>query len=70
MNEKVNIEKVVNAYRERLTKVAGFKYVPEPIPMRNNSGAVMYYLFFASPKKTGAKIVKDIYDEYKDWGNT
>jgi hypothetical protein len=55
-------------YRERLRKVAGFKYVPEPIPMRNDNGAVVYYLFFASPNKAGAHIVKDIFDRYHNKG--
>ena len=43
------------AFRDRLHKVAGFAYVPSSIPMRNSSGAVIYYLYFASPNKTGAK---------------
>ncbi len=30
---------VVAAYRQRLKDVAGFKFVPEPIPMRNTRGA-------------------------------
>ena len=42
--------------------------VPEPIPMRNKTGAVVYYLFFASPNKTGAKIVKDIFNTYRNRG--
>ncbi len=28
--------------------------------MRNSTGAVIYYLFFASPNKTGEKIIKDL----------
>ncbi len=68
MEEKATIEKVVTAYQNRLKEVAGFAYVPEPIPMRNLTGAVLYYLFFASPKETGAKIVKDIFNKYKDRG--
>jgi hypothetical protein len=32
--------------------------------MRNTTGAVVYYLFFASPNETGAKIVKDIFRKY------
>ncbi|HEW79713.1 MAG TPA: three-Cys-motif partner protein TcmP [Phycisphaerales bacterium] len=70
--EEIKVRKhigaVITVFRKRLVEVAGFKYVPEPIPMRNNSGAIMYYLFFASPNKTGAKIVKDIYDKYRDKG--
>jgi len=68
IQEKTGIEFVVKAYRNRLEKVAGFAYAPEPIPMRNSRGAIVYYLFFASPKKTGAKIVKEIFDKYRDRG--
>jgi three-Cys-motif partner protein len=66
--EKTGIEPVVAAYQNRLKKVAGFTYVPDPIPMRNSKGAVVYYLFFASPNETGAKIVRKIFDKYRDKG--
>ena len=52
---------LIRAFRERLKNVAGFMYVPEPIPMRNTKGGIVYYLFFASPNKTGHKIVEDIF---------
>ena len=55
-------------YRKRLKEVAGFKYVPEPIPMRNSKNAVVYYLFFASSNSTGEKIVKEIFDRYRNRG--
>jgi three-Cys-motif partner protein len=68
MEEKTSNEAVAEAYRQRLKTVAGFRYVPQPMPMRNTQGAVLYYLFFASPNKTGDKIVRDIFDKYRDWG--
>lgn len=37
--EKTDNETVAEAFRQRLRKVAGFSYVPEPIPMRNEKGA-------------------------------
>lgn len=58
-------EQVVAEFCNRLKKVAGFDYVAEPLPMRNKSNAVLYYLLFASPNKTGGKIVKDIFDKYR-----
>lgn len=64
--EKASNDEVAEAFRERLRRVAGFKFVPEPIPMRNSTNAVVYYLFFASPNGTGAKIVKQIFDKYRD----
>jgi three-Cys-motif partner protein len=66
--EKTGIEPVVAAYQNRLKKVAGFTYVPDPIPMRNSKGAIVYYLFFASPNETGAKIVGEIFDKYRSKG--
>jgi hypothetical protein len=33
--------------------------------MRNSRGAVVYYLYFASPDKTGGKIVGEIFDKYR-----
>ena len=68
IEEKTSIQPVVKAYQNRLKNVAGFAYVPDPIPMRNSKGAIVYYLFFASPNNTGAKIVKDIFDKYRDRG--
>ena len=64
--EKTNNEAVVEAFRKRLKDVAGFSYVPQPIPMRTRKGAVIYYLFFASPNNTGAKIVSEIFAKYRN----
>ena len=36
--------------------------------MRNTKGAVVYYLFFASPKPVAAKIVQSIFNKYRDKG--
>lgn len=61
-------ETVVAAYRLRLKENAGFEYVPEPIPMLNTKGGVVYYLFFASPKELGAKIAKDVLNKWRKKG--
>lgn len=55
----------VNAYCDRLRRVAGFGFVADPLPMRNSKGAVVYYLIFAGPNATGWKIVQDIYRKYR-----
>jgi three-Cys-motif partner protein len=68
VEEKTGNEEVAEAFRKRLQKVAGFKFVPDPIPMRNEKGAAVYYLFFASQNKTGAHIVKSIFDKYRARG--
>lgn len=63
-SEKVSNQKFAAAFRERLRKVAGFKRVPEPLPMRNKKGSIVYYLFFASHKDTAEHIVKYIFDNF------
>ncbi len=65
ITEKTTNREVVDAYRERLINVAGFKYVPEPIPMRNDQNAIIYYLFFASHNPIGAKIATAIFDKFR-----
>jgi three-Cys-motif partner protein len=65
---KVTNEAVAEAYRTRLREVAGFKYVPEPLPMVNSTGAVIYYLFFASHNRTGDKIARAVFRKYKGKG--
>jgi three-Cys-motif partner protein len=63
--EKVSNQSVIAAYRKRLKEVAGFTFVPEPLPMCNTRGAVVYYLFFASQKLTGNKIAEHIFKKYR-----
>jgi hypothetical protein len=58
-------KKIVAAFRERLKKVAGFPFVPEPLPMRNSTNAVVYYLFLASQKSVAEKIISDIFSKYR-----
>lgn len=66
--EKAGNEDVAEAYRQRLEDNAGFKYVPRPLPMRNSTGAIIYYLFFASPNAIGAQILEDIFERYRQRG--
>jgi three-Cys-motif partner protein len=56
---------IVAAFRERLRKVAGFQFVPEPLPMKNSTNAVVYYLFFASQKPVAQKIIDAIFKKYR-----
>ena len=44
--------------------MAGFEEVPKPIPMRKQEDATVYYLFFASHNKTGAKIARYLLERY------
>jgi three-Cys-motif partner protein len=56
---------IVAAFRERLKTVAGFSFVPEPLPMRNSRNAVVYYLFLASHKAVAQKIITDIFNKHR-----
>jgi three-Cys-motif partner protein len=62
---KQSNDAIVTAFRERLRSVAGFRYVPDPLPMRNSTNAVVYYLFFASQKPVAQKIIEDIFKKYR-----
>ena len=62
--EKTTNEAVAEAFRNRLKKVAEFKEVPEPMPMRNSKGSVVCYLFFASQKTVARHIIEHIFNKY------
>jgi three-Cys-motif partner protein len=59
---------IAKAFQNRLKEKAGFKFVPEPAPMCNSKGAVVYYLFFATPNKTADGIVTDILNKHRREG--
>jgi three-Cys-motif partner protein len=63
--EKVSNEVFEAAFRERLKKKAGFKFVSKPMPMKTKTNAVIYYLYFASQKPVAAGIVDDIFNKYR-----
>jgi len=65
MEEKVSNDQFAEAYRERLKQVAGFKYVPRPLPMKTEQQSTIYYLYFASPNETANRIVSYIFDKYR-----
>ena len=63
--EKEDNETVAEGFRKRLKKIAGFKEVPKPLPMRNSKGAIVYYLFFASQKPVARDIIEAIFSKYR-----
>ncbi len=67
--QKTDNETIADAFCERLRSVAGFRYVADPIPMRNSKGAVVYYIFFASHKPVAAHIVKEIFGKHRNNGS-
>jgi len=68
ISRKEDNETIAESFCERLRKVAGFSYVPTPLPMRNSRGAVVYYMVFASHKGVASEIVLEIFDRYKNRG--
>ena len=66
--DKQTNEAIAESFRIRLRDVAGFARVPKPMPMRNSSGSIVYYLFFASQKDTAEHIVLDIFKKYANRG--
>ena len=65
---KSSNSKIAEGFRKRLQEIAGFEYVPKPIPMKNRSRSIIYYLFFASHKPVAGNIVKQIFEKYRDSG--
>jgi three-Cys-motif partner protein len=65
---KQDNEAIVTAFCERLGSVAGFEFVAEPLPMRNSTNAVVYYLCFASQKPVAERILTSIFSRYRALG--
>jgi three-Cys-motif partner protein len=65
---KVENWELVKAFQERLRSAAGFRYVPEPMAMRNTQRSIVYYLIFAGPNETGEHIASDIFNGYRKKG--
>ncbi|MGH9740974.1 MAG: three-Cys-motif partner protein TcmP [Candidatus Acidiferrum sp.] len=64
--QKVSNERFAEAFRQRLQKKAGFKFVPKPMPMKNKTDTVIYYLYFASQNAAGMDVVSDIFNKYSN----
>jgi len=64
--EKTDNKTIVQAFRQRLKSVAGFKHVLDPMPMRNKNNVEVYYLYFATLKDVADKIVRDIFKTYRN----
>jgi three-Cys-motif partner protein len=55
IDEKRKNEVVAEAFRKRLQQVAGFKYVPAPVPMKNSTGAVVTTFILPRRMRPGRK---------------
>lgn len=67
---KVDNETFALAFQKRIQSVAGFRYVPRPLPMKNSMNSTVYYLFFASQKPVASDIIEDIFRKYRIFGAT
>lgn len=63
--EKTDGDFFAAAFQKRLREIAGFEFVPNPVPMKNTKNGVVYYLFFASNNKVGYKIANHIFKGYR-----
>jgi three-Cys-motif partner protein len=64
--QKVSNARFEAAFRERLKRKAGFRYVSPPLPMKTKTNSVIYYLYFASQKPVAAGIVDEIFNKYRN----
>ena len=60
-SKKPGNEAAVRAYQRRLKDVAGFQHVSTALEMRNQEGAILYYLIGASQKPVAVKIINDVF---------
>ena len=67
--QKVSDAQVVKAFSRRIKKVAGFKHVSAPLPLRNSVNRVLFYLVFASQKAVAAEIIKYIFEKFGNYGS-
>jgi len=63
--EKAANEEIAEHFRQRLIKIANFKRVLKPMPMKNKNNAIVYYLFFASQNEAAERIAKFIFKKYQ-----
>ena len=68
VEEKRTNRAVAAGYKDRLKNLAGFDYVTDPLPLRNSTGAVIYYLLFASNNETGYRIANHVFRRYEREG--
>lgn len=62
---KQSNDAIVAAFVKRLKEVAGFRFVADPLPMRNKTNAVVYYLFFACKHPVAETIITAIFNKYR-----
>lgn len=64
MQCKVDNDRFVQAFCERLKINAGFLGVSKPIPMKSMQNNTIYYLIFASNNKTGVDVINRVANRF------
>jgi three-Cys-motif partner protein len=59
---KLPIDKLLEAFCNRLREIAKFKFVSKAVPMYTPGNLLVYHLIFASMNGTGLKIATDIFE--------
>ena len=62
--EEKAIQKAADLYKKRLNEV--FKFVSQPLELKNSTGSIMYHFMMASNNATAFKIANDIIEKYKN----
>ncbi len=60
IEERQPIDKLIEEFRMRLKKLAGFKFVSKALPMLNRKNGIVYHLIFATQNETAVKIATEI----------
>lgn len=62
--EEKAIQKAGDLYKKRLNEI--FKFVSQPLELRNSTGSIMYHFMMASNNASAFKIANDIIKKYKN----
>ncbi|HEV8083263.1 MAG TPA: three-Cys-motif partner protein TcmP [Chitinophagaceae bacterium] len=62
--EEKAIQKAADLYKKRLNKI--FKFVSQPLELKNSTGSIMYHFMMASNNASAFKIANDIIKKYKN----
>lgn len=60
MEKRAPLKNVIEEFRSRLKKVAGFKHVSKALPMFNRKNGIVYHLIFATQNANAVRIATDI----------
>lgn len=63
--ETVDGFEIAKAFQQRLQEAGKFKFVPDPVVMKNRNDGLLYFLFFAGNNATGNRIATHILNAYR-----